>query len=236
LQAATFRVPTDSPARPASEDLCEERIIVPEIARHPTTVLFVDIVGSTELAAEIGDERWAVLLERYQELFRRELAAAGGVEMDTAGDGLFATFVDAADAVSFACALRTVAQTFGLRLRAGAHTGTCWVAGDKCTGLDVNIGARIAAASAPDETLVSAPVRDRLAADPRFELRERGVTELQGVPGRWALYAVERKEEASDDHDQGSSRGVPQPQTGGRDGRVPNPREPRQQRRLHAPT
>ena len=208
---------------------------MPENAPQLTTVLFVDIVGSTELAAEIGDERWAVLLERYQEHFRRELASAGGVEMDTAGDGLFAIFVDAADAVSFGCALRAVAEPFGLRLRMGAHTGTCWVAGDKCTGLDVNIGARIAAAAGPDETLVSAAVRDRLAADARFELRERGVAELKGVPGRWALYDVERKEEASDDDDQGSGRRVPQPQTRGRDGRVPNSREPRQQRRLHAP-
>jgi class 3 adenylate cyclase len=167
----------------------------PVMEREPTTVLFVDVVGSTALAATIGDEGWAVLLERYQELFRRELVAAGGVEMDTAGDGLFAVFADAADALVFACTLHRAAQALDLRLRIGAHTGTCWVAGEKCTGLDVNIGARIVDAAASDETLVSASVRDRLAGDPRFAFHERCVVELKGVPGHWALSRVELKGE-----------------------------------------
>ena len=163
--------------------------------RHPTTVLFVDVVGSTELLAEIGDGRWAVLVERFQELFRRELAAAGGEEMDTAGDGLFAIFDDVASALAFACSLRDLVWTLELRLRVGVHTGACWVAGDKCAGLDVNIGARIVNAAAPNEILVSAPVRERLLEKPGgFVFHERADLELKGVPGRWSVYAVDAEE------------------------------------------
>jgi class 3 adenylate cyclase len=162
--------------------------------RRPTTVIFVDVVGSTELLAEIGDERWAVLLERFQDLFRRELAVAGGEEMDTAGDGLFAIFDDAASALAFACSLRDLVRTLGLRLRIGVHTGTCWVAGEKCAGLDVNIGARIVDAAAPGEILVSAPARARLLGEPgSFVFHERADMELKGVPGRRPLYAVDEQ-------------------------------------------
>ena len=162
--------------------------------RRPTTVVFVDVVGSTELLAEIGDERWAVLLERFQGLFRRELAAAGGEEMDTAGDGLFAIFDDAASALAFACSLRDRVRTLDLRLRIGVHTGTCWVAGDKCAGLDVNIGARIVDAAAPGEILVSAPARARLFGEPgSFVFHERADVDLKGVPGRWSVYAVDEQ-------------------------------------------
>ena len=162
--------------------------------RHPTTVVFVDVVDSTVLLAAIGDEQWAVLLERFQELFRRELAAAGGEEMDTAGDGLFAIFDDAEHALAFACSLRAHVRALDLRLRVGVHTGSCWVAGDKCAGLDVNIGARIADAASQDEILVSAQVRSSLLDEQDgFEFHERGQVELKGVPGRWPLYAVDAK-------------------------------------------
>lgn len=158
--------------------------------RKATTVVFVDVVGSTALAAAIGDERWADLLERYQQLVRRELAAAGGEEMDTAGDGVFAIFDDPAAAMMFGCAVAKAVRGLCLQLRVGVHTGTCWVVGRKCAGLDVSIGARIAAAAAPGELLVSAAVRDRVAADGRFAFRARGDAELKGVPGRWPLYAA----------------------------------------------
>lgn len=158
--------------------------------RKLNTVVFVDIVGSTELAAALGDERWAGLLERFQAIVRRDLAEAGGEEMDTAGDGFFVVFADPASAVSFGCAVGPSVQPLGLRVRVGAHTGTCWVAGEKCSGVTVSIGARIAAAAEPDDVLVSADVQRRLAENPRFELRKRGEAELKGVPGRWALYSA----------------------------------------------
>ena len=170
--------------------------------RRPTTVLFVDVVGSTELAATIGDGQWAQLLEEYQAVVRRELAAAGGQEMDTAGDGLFAIFADPGDAVSFGCSLRGVVEPLGLRLRVGVHTGTCWVVGDKCTGLDVSIGARVVDVAAPDEVLVSGPVRKRLSSDGRFAFHERGRFELKGAPGRWSLSAVESRGGGFDDNHQ----------------------------------
>ena len=158
--------------------------------RTLNTVVFVDVVGSTELAAALGDERWARLLERFQILVRRALAEAGGEEMDTAGDGFFVVFADPAAAVAFGCALGTAVRSLGLRVRVGVHTGTCWVAGEKCSGLTVSIGARVAAVAEPDDVLVSAEVRERLAADRRFDFRERGEVELKGVPGRWALYSA----------------------------------------------
>lgn len=159
-------------------------------ARRLHTALFVDIVGSTELAATLGDERWAALLERYQALLRRELAAAGGAEMDTAGDGLFAVFADPAAAVAFGCSVPGTVEPLGLRVRVGIHTGTCWIAGEKCSGLTVSIAARIMARAGPDEVLVSAAVADGLAEDARFQFRPRGEAGLKGVPGRWRLHAA----------------------------------------------
>jgi class 3 adenylate cyclase len=159
----------------------------------PTTVLFVDIVRSTDLAAEIGDARWAHLLEAYQAVMRRELAAWGGEEMDTAGDGLFAVFADPADALGFGCTVREAVKPLGLHVRVGIHSGTCWTADEKCTGLDVSIGARVVGCAAPDEVLVSAPLLERLAGNVGIAFRERGEFELKGVPGRRVLYAAEPK-------------------------------------------
>jgi class 3 adenylate cyclase len=158
--------------------------------RNLNTVVFVDIVGSTELAATLGDQRWAELLEQYQRIVRRTLVNAGGDEMDTAGDGLFAVFTDRAKAVIFGCSIGRIVEPLGLRVRVGVHTGTCWVAGEKCSGLTVSIGARITAEAEPDDVLVSAAVEERLATDARFDFRELGETELKGVPSRWLLHSV----------------------------------------------
>jgi class 3 adenylate cyclase len=158
--------------------------------RRLSLVAFVDIVGSTELAAALGDERWAELLERYQAVVRVALANTGGEEMDTAGDGVFAVFADPAAALVFGCSIGRIVEPLGLRVRVGVHTGTCWVAGEKCSGLTVSIGARIVAHAEPDDVLVSAAVRERLRDDLRFDFREHGQTELKGVPGRWTLYSV----------------------------------------------
>jgi class 3 adenylate cyclase len=159
-------------------------------ARTLNTVVFVDIVESTRLAATIGDGPWAALLERFQELVRRELRSTGGDEMDNAGDGFFAVFSDPAASVSFGRSIVRAVEALGLRVRVGIHTGTCWVAGEKCSGLTVNVGARIVAGAQPSEVLVSAAVKEHLAGDPRFEFRGRGQAELNGVPGSWSLYAV----------------------------------------------
>ena len=166
----------------------------PSTNRQPTTVLFIDVVGSTDLAAGIGDERWAWLLEEYQALVRRELAAWGGQEMDTAGDGLFAVFADPAAALHFGCALRRAVLPLGMTVRVGAHTGTCWVAGEKCTGLDVSIGARLVGIAAADEMLVSSSVRERLYEEAGFGFKDRGEFELKGVPGPRRLFAAEEVE------------------------------------------
>jgi class 3 adenylate cyclase len=158
--------------------------------RRLNTVVFVDIVGSTGMAAELGDQRWAALLERFQTLVRRELADADGAEMDTAGDGFFTVFTDTVAAAVFGCSVSRAVESLGLRLRVGIHRGTCWVAGEKCSGVTVNIGARVVAAADPGEVLATAAVEKRLAGDARFDLHARGEADLKGVPGRWPLYSV----------------------------------------------
>ena len=158
--------------------------------RTLSTVVFLDVVGSTELAAALGDEQWAVLLELYHAVVRVALANTGGEEMDTAGDGVFAVFTEPTAAVAFGCSIGRIVDPLGLRVRVGVHTGTCWVAGEKCSGLTVSIGARIVARTEPDDVLVSVAVQERLMDDPRFDFEERGVAELKGVPGRWSLYSA----------------------------------------------
>jgi class 3 adenylate cyclase len=173
------------------EDVAVTRARPDELpTRELTTVAFVDIVGSTPIAAELGDERWAALLERFQALVRRELARAGGQEMDTAGDGFFVIFTDPAAALSFGCAVGGAVEPLDLRVRVGIHAGTCWIAGAKCSGLTVSIGARIAALAEPGGVLVSSAVREPLAGDARFLFHERGEAELKGVPERWLLYSA----------------------------------------------
>jgi class 3 adenylate cyclase len=161
--------------------------------RRPTTVLFVDVVGSTELAATIGDGPWAQLLEGYKASSAASSRPREGRRWTPRATACSRSSPTRADAVSFGCSLRGVVEPLGLRLRVGVHTGTCWVVGDKCTGLEVSIGARVVDAAAPDEVLVSGPVRKRLSSDGRFAFHERGRFELKGAPGRWSLSAVESR-------------------------------------------
>ncbi len=154
------------------------------------TVLFTDIVGSTALAAELGDRRWRELLERHNDLVRRELVRYRGREVDTAGDGFFATFDGPARAIRCACAVTGAVGELGLDVRAGLHTGECELLGEKVAGIAVAIGARVAAKAGPGEVLVSGTVKD-LVAGSGIEFGDRGVAELKGVPGEWRLYAVE---------------------------------------------
>jgi class 3 adenylate cyclase len=154
-----------------------------------TTVLFTDIVGSSEHAARLGDRPWRELLERHHGAVRAELARHRGVEVDTAGDGFFCRFDGPARAISCARAIVQAAAGLGLQLRAGIHTGECEVVGPKIAGLAVHVGARVAAAAAPGEVLVSGTVKD-LVAGSGFHFDDRGERELKGIPGGWRLYAV----------------------------------------------
>lgn len=153
------------------------------------TILFTDIVGSTERAVALGDHAWRALLEDHHVLARRELARFRGVELDTAGDGFFARFDGPARAISCARAMVGAMGELGLEVRAGLHTGECELHDGKITGIAVNIGARVAAAAGPAEVLVSGTVKD-LVAGSGIEFEERGVHELKGIPGQWRLYAV----------------------------------------------
>ena len=154
-----------------------------------TTSLFTDIVGSTEKAVELGDRPWAELLERHHAAVRAEIERCEGREMDTSGDGFFVIFADPRRAMEAADGIRAAVHPLGLQVRIGLHIGDCWVADDKCTGLAIHIGARIAELARPDEILVSQALR--AAAGPGHHFTDRGETDLKGVPGRWHLYAVQ---------------------------------------------
>ena len=153
------------------------------------TVLFTDIVGSTERAARLGDRAWRNLLQDHHISVRRELARFRGDELDTAGDGFFAIFDGPARAISCARAIVGAVTELDLEVRAGVHTGECELQDGKVAGIAVNIGARVAAAAGPGEILVSRTVKD-LVAGSGIEFEEKGLHELKGVPGQWRLYAV----------------------------------------------
>jgi class 3 adenylate cyclase len=153
------------------------------------TVLFTDLVGSTERAATIGDRAWRDLLTRHHEDVRRELARFRGEEIDSAGDGFFCPFDGPARAVACARAIVSCARELDLSVRAGIHTGECEVVGEKLAGISVVTGSRVAALANSGEVLVSQTVKD-LVAGSGFEFIDRGSHELKGVPGDWRLYSV----------------------------------------------
>ena len=164
----------------------EQPPIVPDTVL--TTVLFTDIVRSTELARDLGDQEWRRLLERHHALVRRELARFRGEERDTAGDGFFATFDGPARAIRCAQGILQGVRDFGLELRAGVHSGECELHEGKVAGIAVAAGSRVAALAQPGEVLVSSTVRD-LVAGSGISFEERGEHELKGV-GAWRLYSV----------------------------------------------
>ncbi|MGH7406846.1 MAG: adenylate/guanylate cyclase domain-containing protein, partial [Candidatus Methylomirabilales bacterium] len=161
----------------------------PESDRVLATVLFTDIVGSTEWAVRLGDRAWHDLLERHQALVRKELARFRGREVDTAGDGFFATFDGPARAIRCACTVRDGVRELGIEIRAGLHTGEIELAGDKVGGIAVHIGARVAATARDGEVLVSSTVKD-LVAGSGIRFADRGTHALKGIPGEWHLFAV----------------------------------------------
>jgi pimeloyl-ACP methyl ester carboxylesterase len=162
---------------------------VAEPDRVLATVLFTDIVGSTERAAELGGDRWRALLDSHNQLVRRQLAAFGGHEVKTLGDGFLATFDGPARAIRCACAIREDIGSLGIGVCAGVHTGECELIDADVGGMAVHIGARIGARAAPGEVLVSGAVRD-LVVGSGIEFADRGTHELKGVPGEWQLLAV----------------------------------------------
>jgi class 3 adenylate cyclase/pimeloyl-ACP methyl ester carboxylesterase len=153
------------------------------------TLLFTDIVGSTERAAALGDRSWRDLLDRHHAVIRRELTRFRGEEKDTAGDGFFATFDGPARAIRCAQAVVDGVRELGLDVRAGVHTGECEVHEGKVAGIAVSIGARVASRAGPGEVLVSQTVKD-LVAGSGVEFGEKGEHELKGVPDTWRLYSV----------------------------------------------
>jgi class 3 adenylate cyclase len=153
------------------------------------TVLFTDIVASTATMAAMGDRGWREQLERHHAAIRQELSRFRGNEIDTSGDGFFASFDGPARAIRCACAIHESVRQVGLEVRVGLHTGECEVVDGKVAGIAVSIGARVAAQAAPGEVLVSQTVKD-LVAGSGLAFEDRGAAELKGVPGEWRLYAV----------------------------------------------
>jgi pimeloyl-ACP methyl ester carboxylesterase len=153
------------------------------------TVLFSDIVGSTALAAQLGDAQWRDVLAQHHSCVRRQLSRFRGVEIDTAGDGFFARFDGPARAIRCAQAIAVAVSGIGLEVRLGVHTGECQVVDGKVAGIAVAIGARVSAIASAGEVLVTQTVKD-LVAGSGIGFDDRGLADLKGVPGPWRLYAV----------------------------------------------
>jgi len=161
----------------------------PETERVLATVLFTDIVSSTEQASALGDHAWRELLDHAYAVMREQLDRFRGRQIVTTGDGFLATFDGPARAIRCAQAIATGARDLGLAMRAGLHTGEIELAGTDVRGIAVHIGARISALAAPGEVLVSPTVKD-LVVGSGIEFDDRGTHPLRGVPGEWHLYAV----------------------------------------------
>ena len=174
----------------------EDRVTTAESHRVLATILFTDIVGSTERAIDLGDARWREMLEAHHALVRRQLGRFRGRELDTAGDGFFASFDGPARAIRCACAITKGVGELGLDVRAGLHAGECEVVDGKIGGIAVHIGARVASNASTGEVLVSSTVKD-LVAGSGISFSDRGPIELKGIPGEWRLYAVDRAEAGS---------------------------------------
>jgi class 3 adenylate cyclase len=153
------------------------------------TVLYTDMVGSTEHAARLGDRRWRDLLATYDAVVRAEVLRFRGGLVKTTGDGALATFDGPGRAIRCSCAIRDSAQTLGVNIRAGLHTGEIELIGDDVAGIALHIGARVLAEANVGEVLVSSTVKD-LVAGSGINFIERGEHQLKGVPGAWRLFAV----------------------------------------------
>lgn len=161
----------------------------PPTNRVLSTVLFTDIVSSTERAHELGDRRWREMLNRHDASVRRQLTRFRGREVNTTGDGFVATFEGPARAVGCACAIRDAARQLGIEVRSGVHTGEIELRGDDIAGIAVHIAARVAALAEPSTVWVSRTVTDLIIGS-GIRFRDCGDHQLKGVPGTWALHAV----------------------------------------------
>jgi class 3 adenylate cyclase len=171
------------------EEFLTGRRTTPESNRVLATVLFTDIVASTERAAASGDGRWRNLLVHHNEIVRRQLGRYGGREITTTGDGFLAVFDGPARAIRCACAIQAAVRPLDLELRIGVHTGEVERIGENVGGIAVHIGARVTASAQPGEVLVSGAVPP-LVAGSGIEFHDRGDHELKGVPGTWRLFSV----------------------------------------------
>jgi class 3 adenylate cyclase len=161
----------------------------PDVDRVLATVLFTDIVRSTDHLARVGDKAWTELQDRHHALVRGELATFRGREVNTAGDGFFATFDGPARAVRCALRIQHAARDLGILIRAGVHTGEVELAGGGPSGIAVHIGARVCALADGQQTLVTSTTKDLVSGSGlRFE--DRGAHRLKGVPGEWRLYSA----------------------------------------------
>jgi class 3 adenylate cyclase len=167
-----------------------EGMLQGDLVREIRTVLFTDIVSSTERAAKIGDRAWHELLARHHAVVREAIERFGGREIDTAGDGFFVTFDSPARAVACGCAVIVSVAELGVAVRAGVHTGECEVLAGRVSGIAVHVGARISALAAPGRLLASATVKDLMVGS-GIEFRDQGVRELRGIPGEWRLFEVD---------------------------------------------
>ncbi|MBS4729822.1 adenylate/guanylate cyclase domain-containing protein [Mycobacterium sp. SM1] len=159
--------------------------------RMLTTIVFTDIVGSTERAAALGDDRWRDLLDNHDNIVRHQLDRFRGREVNTAGDGFVATFTSPSAAIACADAIVEAVHVLGIQVRIGIHAGEVEVRGADVAGTAVHIGARVAALAGPSEVLASSTVRD-IVTGSRHRFADRGEHELKGVPGRWRLHALVR--------------------------------------------
>lgn len=172
-------------ARPADVDVNS----VVETERFLSALLFTDIVGSTANAASVGDKGWRDLVERHHEVIREELQRHRGVEVDTAGDGFYATFGTPSWAIKCAIAIRARVRQVGIDVRIGIHVGECEIVAGKVGGMAVTLGARVMARAEAGEILVSQTVKDVLTGS-GLQFVDRGQVSLKGVPGDWTLYAI----------------------------------------------
>jgi class 3 adenylate cyclase len=162
-----------------------------EAERVLTTIVFTDIVGSTQRAAALGDDRWHALLDNHDTLVRRELERFRGIEVNTVGDGFVAMFPSPSAAIQCASAIVDAIRVLGIEVRAGIHAGEVEVRGDDIAGMAVHIGARVSALAGASEVLVSSTVRE-IVTGSRLSFDDRGEHDLKGVPGRWRVYALVR--------------------------------------------
>ncbi|HET7666664.1 MAG TPA: adenylate/guanylate cyclase domain-containing protein, partial [Mycobacterium sp.] len=163
-----------------------------ETERVLTTIVFTDIVGSTERAAALGDDRWHALLDNHDNVVRHQLERFRGREVNTVGDGFVAIFTSPSVALDCADAIVDAVHPLGIEVRVGIHAGEVEVRGDDIAGMAVHIGARVCALAGPSQVLVSSTVREIVTGSRRL-FTDHGEYELKGVPGRWRVYALVRK-------------------------------------------